>query len=270
MRLREPSFFIKLSTHTDVADDGTILALLDSLEDLAGLRWDTSLDLLERDARVRRWAEVAHELSIEWLGQGTNRRLRRRWNAAESVGGFQEWLEVNAASHPYSGVFVTQIELRLARERFADPAFPSRFVAWADTWCAKLAPVDAHAHETDDHAIQNCALPALLHAGFGVDPESLGEDRPGREVSRGEYRYCATWWSFTGAPVLERLGHPDLAGLPGEVLRMDHGVRVLLTSDPLTLDESLRSAQRQLADVLGFTEAARKDRWTLGFWQKKV
>ena len=113
-------------------------------------------------------------------------------------------------------------------------------------------------------------LPALLHAGFGVDAESLGEDRPGREVSRGEYRYCATWWSFTGAPVLERLGHPELAGLPGEVLRMDHGVRVLLTPDPLTLDESLRSAQRQLADVLGFTEAARKDRWTLGFWQKKV
>ena len=270
MRLRESSFFIKLSSHMDVLDDGTIFALLQSIETLAGLRWDNSLDLLERDARVRPWDEVADTLSLEWLGQGTNRRFRRRWTASASAGGFAEWLEVNAASHPYSGVFVTQVELRLARERFVDPTFASRFVVWADTWCARLAPVDAHAHETDDHAIQNCSLPALLEAGFGVNVESLGEDRPGREVSRGEYRYCATWWSFTGARVLERLGYPDLANLPGEVLRLDEGVRVVLSPEPLRLDESLRSAQRELAQVLGFAEAARKDRWTLGFWQKKV
>ncbi len=270
MRLREPSFFIKLSSHADLLDTGTIFGLLQSIEELADLNWDSTLDLLERDARSRRWADVADVLSSEWLGQGTNRRFRRRWMAATAVGGFLEWLEVNASSHPYSGVFVTQIELRLARERFLDVAFPQRFVSWADRWCIELAPVDAHAHETDDHAIQNCSLPALLGAGFGVDAESLGEDRPGREVSRGEYRYCATWWSFLGEPVLERLSQPNLEHLPGDVRRVQHGVRVQLTQSPLLFDEPLRAAQRELAEALGFAEAARKDRWTLGFWQKKA
>lgn len=270
MRLREPSVFMKLSTHADVLDNGAIFQLLESISALTGLLWETSIDLLERDARVRSWSDVAEMLSFEWVGQGTNRRFRRRWTAPAAEGKFGEWLEVHASSHPYSGVFVTQIELRLARERFGDHQFTSRFVAWADGWCSRLAPIDAHAHETDDHAIQNCALPALLSAGFGINADSLGEDRPGREVSRGECRYCATWWSFAGAQVLERLGQPDLTQLPGDVLHAGGGVRVLLGADPLNLDESFRSGQRHLADALGFAEAARKDRWTLGFWQKKV
>jgi hypothetical protein len=271
MRLREHTVFLKLSTGQDLASDGRLVRLLEETAVRLGQPWQQAQDLLVRDGRVATWDNALPQWREEWVGQGVHRRLRVRVQT-QSVTGGMESFEANATPHPYSGAYVTHLDLRIARSRFATPEACADWVAWFDELAAALTPIDAHAHETDDHAIQNCTIPSMLRNGWGVDPDMVESDRPGREISRGEARYCATWWTYLGPAVLERLHTTVEAALeaPGgmESRAIGEGVRFLLGPSPLDA-ATFRERQRELRDSLGFDETARRERWTLGFWQRR-
>lgn len=263
MRLRENAVQIRLATPRDLHDAGQCAAIVAEVEELAGARFSTWRDLVSVRAPEMDFDTVRIEEIDALRGGGLYRRLRFR--LAGEPGTSLEW---NAGTHPYSGVWLTQIDARIAYRQLGTEG-AERIDALVRRWVAEHAPLWAYAHDADDNAIQNATSDAIVRLGFGVEPDSLGTDRPGREVNRGEFRYVVNWRTFLSAALLERIAeHADPAVLESAE-KLGDGVLLRLAGHPLDAGrDDVRAEQRRLLAALGFDAVAERDRWTHGYWQR--
>lgn len=263
MRLRENAVYIRLATTHDLHDDGSCATIVRDVEGALGHRFATWRDLAAVRAPAIDFDIVRAEEIDALSGGGLFRRLRFR---LESQSG--DSLEWNAGTHPYSGVYVTQIDARLRYDSLEDDA-SARLDTLARRWIAITRPLWAHVHDVDDNAIQNASSETMLRLGFGVDPATLGDDRPGREVSRGEFRYAVNWRTFVSAALIERIEAFADASLLGAHESVGDGVLFSLPGHPRDAGrDDVRAEQRRLLAGLGFEAVAERDRWTQGYWQR--
>ena len=268
MRLRQDALYVRATTMTDVLDAGIHLQLATSLEELTGARWATFQDLARPRMPVQ--ALETRRAALLDAHKGAGFHQSARWVLAAEDGGPLRTFEVHAGLHPYSGVYVTQLDARLDA-RWAD-AHADEVAALARTWVSWLEPLSLHVHDVDDHAIQNCASAAMLKLGYGVEVETVDlAANPGRERHRGQYRFCTDWITYYGPEtvalieregVLERWTHPpeQLAG----------GWWFRLYERPLQADSVQgRAVQQTVRDETAFDRVVQKDRRIWGYWQRK-
>lgn len=273
MRMREHQVFFRWMCGRDVVNDGTLADWLDEVEALIGAPFATWRQL-GRPAQTLPWELPARFEQVDSrIGAGANQELRIRWEAAANPAGIASF-EVQASMHPYTGRFVTRLDLRVQRDALSDPSALEAWVVRFERWVGNSAALWAHAHDADDDAMQNIFDPGLLKLGYGVEVEA-GTDlsqNAGREVSRGEFRYAINWMTRFGAEMAQelRLDERELA-VPGvEFRRDDEGLWLRLAPSPLNPDdESVRSRQRALRDLFEIPALADRTRRTFGFWQTR-
>jgi hypothetical protein len=297
--LRDDSIYLKLSTEHDLLHDATFLEMLEILQALNQGIFEQFQDLMIR-GRPR---AVTPALLLEELhrrvGAGLHQAARVRLsNGPEAI---VRACELHAGAHPYAGRFVTQLDVRLSRGWFVrNPAHAPRIARRRLIELAALShPFQGHAHDTDDNAMQNVDSAALLRRGFGVEPPEPFDpaDNPGRERSRGAYRYVVNWLTLIGPGLLEHLGEERVQSAPAdrvERLEMDPDARVLpaeevarrlgepapagprrwwllqVGASPLDADlPAVRATQRAVRDHLDLPALAASERWVHGYWQRK-
>jgi len=267
MRLREHTVHVRLATLEDVLDDGRYLQTLRAFEAFAGATYGRMRDLVGVRLPFHDIDGADDPLVGGYVGVGLHQRARFRLESDDPA---LPSVELHANSHPYSGRHVTGLDARFGHALVGDAAGIAAFEALVRDVVTAWAPLWAHAHDTDDLAIQNCESVDMLRLGFGVEAtEDELADRPGREWARGEFRYHASWISYYGAEVCEKLtGHAaDGALAAGEPLAGGRWFR--LFDDPLAAADD-RDAQRAHRDAIGYERLAAKERWTHGYWQRRT
>ncbi len=274
MRLREHTLFVKFSTQKDIVADAALLSLLDDVCELTGVCPAWFEDLLEVRGRRRAWDdEVRARVGGEWMSGGLMQRVRVRWST-EQGDTLPMTLEISAGSHPYAGGMVASIDWRVS-EAWASEHVEA-VVELCRDWQRRWTPLYLHAHLTDDHSIQNCVDPGMLRLGFGVDATAVDERRPGREVSRGVYRYAACWLTGVGPGLWAKCeaawdDELDVRGAPPvEPQELDNGQRLFrLAMRPDEMQATWgRDRQVRLREYLGYDRLAAEEKWTMGFWQR--
>lgn len=320
MRLREDSVFLRWNAGRDVISDGTFLRWIATLEAIEG-RPFASWRALDRSGPALELTPARRqELVVGLADGGTNpqHRFELTMDAPRRV----MRVSFTAGAHPYTGRYVVGVDLRLVGAAFGvsapaepagtdtgvasdtgvDPSADVSVEAWVArfrAWMLESAALCGHAHDTDDDAMQNIVSPALLRSGYGVDPETLPEDdRPGRELSRGEHRYAVNWLTWLGpemasqldvAALGERSGAASGAAVvehvpvdtsgpaaaahvaPGEApAQLGPAVFIRLYDKPSSCAAAeARAVQRAVFDALGIAELARRQQRAFGFWQRK-
>lgn len=267
MRLRERTVYLKLLVVGDLLDGGEYLRFVHRAENELGASFMSFRDLVATRAPAYPLDEGGAARLEAFAGGGWNQRARFRLEGE----GAARSLELNATSHPYTGRYVTQVDLRAANEHFEDPDAVERWVEMVRETIRELNPVWAHSHETDDNAIQNCHSARMLALGYGVSVDDVDvTTNPGREQSRAEMRYCANWLTWMGPELVERLApyRDDPPEPPPEEIGGGWLFRLYATPLQAHTDEA-REAQRQLRETAGFDRAAARERWTWGFWQRE-
>lgn len=270
MSMREHQIFLKWTCGRDILDDGTLITWIDSLEDTMEQPFATWRPL-GRPGKPHPWNLSARLEQLDsLLGGGTNQELRIRWTANPNDAGI-EYLNVQATLHPYTGRYVAACELRLQTAVFQDE---STVKYWSDVlqqWAHQGQALSAQLHDADDDAIQNVSNAGLLRLGYGIDVEEVDVAKnPGRETSRGEYRYVVNWLSFYSVDMLRALGYPDVQVDGVQTWEQDEGLWVQLSNSPLQPEQPIvRERQRLVREQLGIEKLAKKQQRSFGFWQKK-
>ncbi len=272
MQLREHSIYCRCSTYEDLFDGSMVIDLVDEVEELLGDWFVASQDLGRGRQRpgVARPGRVVLE---ESCGRGLHLATR-----VKLLGGSPEdptdgpSLELNAGAHPYSGRFVTSLDLRVPTSRFKSPEFIEAYVRWVEASALKVKPFMTHCHDTDDTSIQNLGSRALLRSGFGieVDDEVDLRSNPGLEISRGEFRYMATWLMIVGEPMIEQFDRAALESLESSRAISEDQFLIRLYNSPLEAHTpESRERQRHLRELLRFDEIAQENSWAWGYWDRK-
>jgi hypothetical protein len=294
--LSEDTVYLRLSTFHDLVDDATFLEILQLLDEWNRHPFDTYTDLAMR-GRAR---PVTPELLLDELhdrvGAGLHQIVRFRLDVGQGPVASYEFM---AGAHPYTGVFHTSLDIRVRGPWVRrNPEMGPRLLKRRFLELVHLThPFQGHVHDTDDNSIQNVGDPGLLKRGFGVEVEGRVElaSNPGRELSRGEYRYAVNWLTLFGPALLERVTLEAVQSVPVatvEQIPVDFGARstpgqhvaermgatfperpttwwlVQLGPTP-TPFEPQREAQRGVRSHLRYAELAESERWPLGYWQKK-
>lgn len=268
--MREHQTFLKWTCGRDVLDDGTLITWIDALEDTmeqAFAKWQP----LGRPGKPNEWniqARMDHLDSL--VGGGINQEFRVRLTAAPNDAGI-EYINIQATLHPYTGRYVTACELRLRSDIFTAQAAVEQWSERLQQWAHEGAALSAQMHEADDDAIQNVSNAGVLRLGYGIDVENVDVSKnPGRETSRGEYRYVVNWLSFYSEDMLKALGHPAIEVEGVVTWEKDAGLWVKLSDSPQNpTDPTVRERQRLVREQLGIEKLAKKQQRSFGFWQKK-
>lgn len=300
--LADHSVYLRLSTYHDLIYDGTHALILDMLDEWSGGAFEHFQDLAVRGRPREVTAELLMEKVHGLVGEGIHQTSR--WRMWREAGSPVRSFEFNAGAHPYTGVFHTTIDIRLERSWFErnPEAAPRVCLRRFKRLAALTHPFQGHVHDTDDNSTQNIDNPALLRRGFGLEVEGpvALEDNPGRELSRGEFRYVINWLTLIGPALLERFPPEALLSAPATEVteleidpssrrtpaeevarRMGHDPEALkegpqrwlmlrLGDSPLGFDNPERRAvQAAVREHLGLREQAHKERYMLGYWQRK-
>ncbi len=267
MRMREHTLFVRLATHRDLLDPGIHLDLVRSAEDLTESEFETFRDLVPARMPTHPLAGRRAEFLDCHVGAGMHQSARFELTGPPEAP--LRRLELHAALHPYSGAYTTFVDLRL------DVAWALANIAAVDDvvrhWIEATEPFSVHAHDTDDDAIQNCGNVGMLRRGFGVEVESVDlAANPGREVNRGQFRYCVNWLTHLGPELLAKLDF-DASDLPVPVEEIGGGMLLKLGPDPGSPElPERREVQATVREVLGFREVGDRDRRLWGYWQRKA
>lgn len=298
MTLREETFYLRLSTYQDLIDDATHLELLERLQELNHGPFQHYQDVLARGRPKPVTGELLMERLHRMVGEGLHQVARfRLWSQGAPV---VRSFELNAHAHPYSGRFVTQVDIRLERSWLARNRRPAleRTSRLFEELVQMTTPFQGHVHDTDDNSIQNIGQASLLRNGYGLEVQDDVElaSNPGREISRGELRYCVNWLTALGPELIERLGgagvvetapastvraldvdweaRPVLRGTLADRDRDDRPeprwLLLALDGDPLEPDGAMRQAQGLVREHLGLARLAHAERYNLGYWQRKA
>lgn len=268
--MRERQTFLKWTCGRDVLDDGTLITWIDALEDemeQAFAQWK----FLGRPGKPNPWTIESRMDQLDALvGGGINQEFRVRLTAAPNDVGI-EYINIQATLHPYTGRYVTACELRLRNDIFTEQAAVEQWSERLQQWAHEGAALSAQMHEADDDAIQNVSNAGVLRLGYGIDFENVDVSKnPGRETSRGEYRYVVNWLSFYSEDMLKALGNPTIEVNGVTTWEKDAGLWVKLSDSPQNPDDPIvRERQRLVRAQLGIEKLAKKQQRSFGFWQKK-
>lgn len=270
MSMREHQVFLKWTCARDILDDGTLITWIDTLEDAMHQAFETWKPL-GKPGKANPWTIEARLEHLDGLvGGGINQELRIRLTAGDNDAGV-EYINIQAGLHPYTGRYVTACELRFRREVFADKPTLERWSKTLQRWAKEGEALSAQLHDADDDAIQNVSNAGVLRLGYGIDVESVDVSKnPGRETSRGEYRYVVNWLSFYSQEMCNALGNPDVQVEGVQTWTENDGLWIQLSESPLNPDDDeVRARQRQVREQLGIEKLAKKQQRSFGFWQKK-
>lgn len=267
--MREHSIFFKLLTRTDLLASGKLIELLDEFETFAGQRFDTFQDTSARGTRPELLDEDRRQV-VELMRVGMH--LTCRFELKASNGSSR--CSVNAGLHPYTGVYVVQLEARIDSGRFQDSVTCDAALEMIKRWIEVANPISVHAHDADDNSIQNSDSVGMLKLGYGVEVESVNlSSNPGRELSRGHFRMAANWLTWLGPEFLAILPGTATSSLDVPIAEdcwWCDGRLFRLYGSPL--DASLlqnREIQARVKNSLGFVDAAAEQQRSLGYWQRK-
>lgn len=268
--MREHQVFLKWTCGRDVLDDGTLITWVDALEDAmeqAFSQWRA----LGRPGKPNPWNIQSRLDQLDaLLGGGINQEFRVRLSAEPNAAGI-DYINIQAGLHPYTGRYVTACELRLQSGQFSDAATVNLWAERLQQWAHEGAALSAQMHDADDDAIQNVSNAGVLRLGYGIDVESVDVSKnPGRESSRGEYRYVVNWLSFYGEDMLKALGNPTIDVEGVATWEKDGGLWVQLSDSPRKPDApEVRQRQAAVREQLGIEKLAKRQQRSFGFWQKK-
>lgn len=297
MKLRENSLYMRFSTHHDVVDDATHVELLERLQEWNGRPFALYQNLGDKGRPRELTAQLLLDELHSRVGEGLHGKLRFRvWS---ETGTPIRSFEFNAGAHPYSGRFVTMVDIRYEREWMERnrKISPDNFVERFEEVASLLHPFQGHAHDTDDNSIQNIGSASLLRRGYGLEvtePIDLASN-PGREVSRAGHRYVVNWLTLFGPEMVEHLGPQRFEDLPGELRELDidpnarktlgeqvaeemgdhrektgKWLLLRLAHDPLSFDDpEIRGKQKTIKERLQLEKIAADERWPWGYWQSK-
>lgn len=263
MRLAEHVIALRLLTRHDVAHEGSLAAWLDDLASRFDVAWREVTDELEVRGPARPAPAKASDVLPTIVQDARNVRFRVSLRGEGGV----PLVALHAGPHPYSGGHVTWVEARISHataRRVGDDALDG----WFASTVTALRPLWAHLHDRDDDAVQNCDSPGMLRLGYGVEVDTVDlASNPGREWNRGDVRLAANWRTYYAAEVVDRLrGFGEAATFD---MGHEHGEGRLWRLPGGATEPVERGAQWALREGLGLARAAEKDRWTLGFWQRK-
>lgn len=270
MSMREHQVFLKWTCGRDILDDGTLITWIDTLEDAMHQAFATWRPL-GKPGKPNPWTiEARLEHLDARVGAGLNQELRIRLTANPNDAGV-EYINIQAGLHPYTGRYVTACELRFQRDVFADAPTLERWSKTLQRWAKEGAALSAQLHDADDDAIQNVSNAGVLRLGYGIDVDEVDvSQNPGRETSRGEYRYVVNWLSFYGKDMFKALNEPPIAVDGVKTWEEEGGLWVQLSDSPLNPDDpNVRSRQRDVREQLGIENLAKKQQRSFGFWQQK-
>jgi hypothetical protein len=264
MRLREHAIYVKLVSRIDGVNEGVFLDTIRELEQVSGERFSEFHDL--GGTRLPPKAIVPNEATPHqgYVGIGFHPTVRFSLTGT----GVAKAVTFNAGLHPYSGVYVVQVDARF------DAAFvdsnPAPVLSFARSLVEAWDPLTLHVHDVDDDAIQNIDNARLVELGYGVRVPVDLESRPGREASRGQFRFAVNWITYFGDETLELLGVKGRDDWPVPTERLPCGRWFKLgesTSDIGTAP--FRQHQRELRGALDFDALIDEDRRSYSYWKRK-
>ncbi len=262
MRLKENALYLKLVTRGDAINSGLYLEAIKELETLAGAPFETFQDLKGTRLPSKEIGAQLHYDVFEGIGLHPTVRF--------SLGGpaLVRSVEFNAGLHPYSGVYVVNVDVRFDNESLSTRS--AEVVDLAARWAERWAPLTLHVHDVDDDAIQNIDNPRLLELGYGIKASTDLCDRPGREASRGQFRFTVNWISFFGGETLELLHAVDRTDWPVPSRQLGKGRWFQLTDSSTDIGSTeFRELQGSLRTALDYDSLIDKDRRSFSYWKRK-
>ena len=263
MRLREHAIYLKLVSRRDGLNEGLFVETLDDLSSLGG-GFDNYSDLSATRLPERRIVPDTAPPYADLVGVGFHPTAR----FAVTGPGPVRRVEFNGGLHPYSGVYVVQVDARIDASTAAEN--PRAVLRLARRAVELWDPLTLHVHDVDDDAIQNIDNPRLLQLGYGVDGPVDLEARPGREASRGQFRFAVNWVTYLGAEALTLLDAVEREDWPVPTERVGHGRWFQLASHPNEIGaERFRADQTALRAALDFDRLIDADRRSFSYWKRK-
>lgn len=270
MSMREYQVFLKWTCSKDVVDNGTLVEWVDILEAKMGMAF-ARFKPLGSSGRVLDWNAQQRIDNLDGrIGAGLNQQVRIRLIADDNPAGIV-YLNIQATLHPYTGRYVAAFELRIRSDVFEDPETVAYWASLMQRWAEEGGALSAQLHDADDDAIQNVSSAGLLKIGYGIEVDHVDVSKnPGRETSRGEYRYVVNWLSFYGHDMFEALGRPTIDVDGVRTWEQDGGLWVQLSDSPLHPDDkTVRERQRQVREQLAIEALAVRQQRSMGYWQRK-
>ncbi|MCB9506678.1 MAG: hypothetical protein H6700_04165 [Myxococcales bacterium] len=263
MQLCEDTLSIRLTTLTDVLDAGHHVEVLRDIEALAAQPLTSFRDLSVPRGRERGLHSVDDEPLHAHVGAGFHQTARFEVRAGAELS-----VTINAGLHPYTGVYATLVDARVPRAVAASKR--DETVALCQRWIDRLDPLLLNAQPSIDDAIQNTDSPRLIALAWGETAAEEAGDRPGREWTRGHFRFAATWLTYVSNDALSLLDvEPGRLDAPGtHEVAMAGGQLFILGADPFA-SAAQRPAQRALRDRLRLDALAARDSRDLSYWKRK-
>lgn len=262
MRLKENAIYLKLVSRQDAINEGLYLKAIAELEEFAGASFETFQDLKGTRLPARTIGADLHYDVFEGIGfHPTVRFVLSGPSVVRSV-------EFNAGLHPYSGVYVVNVDVRFDSDAVATRG--PELLRLADKWATTWRPLTLHVHDVDDDSIQNIDNPRLLELGYGITASTELADRPGREASRGQFRFTVNWVSYFGDEALRLLGVIDREDWPVSSRSLGDGrwFQLAETAGEIGSPE-FRGNQSALRTSLDFDALIDKDRKSFSYWKRK-
>lgn len=269
MRLRTDQVFMRFSWAGNVLAQGGHHQLIDDAQRALNVRFSQ----IKNVARRTDFRELTAERKAEWLPDFMadeahpilNVSLRAEANEHPAQ------MTIFAGPHPYTGRYVVQYELLMPREAFESASAHDTWVRLFRSYAERWGAICGHMHDADDNSIQNTASAGMLKLGFGVEVDEVNlAENPGREVSRGEFRFAINWLNYFGPEMVARLTRFMDDEPPELVEELGDGWFIRLADGPLSADaDEVRQVQRFLRGSLAIQAATEENARAFGFWQRK-
>ena len=264
MRLREHAIYIKLVSRIDGINEGVFVDTVRQMEALSGAPFEEFRDLGGTRLPPKPMSPSGERPYDRYVGMGFHPTVRFSLHGP----GLVRSVSFNAGLHPYSGVYVVQLDARVDAQSALSSPEPIREAArqLVDSW----NPLTLHVHDVDDDAIQNIDNPRLLELGYGIRTSVELEARPGREASRGQFRFAVNWVTYFGDETLNLLGLAERESWPVTSERLPVGRLFLLAESPTEIgSDAFRDRQRALRTALNFDALIEEDRRSFSYWKRK-
>ena len=255
---------MKLVSRLDGINEGLFVDTIDDLATLSGAPFSSFQDHSGTRLPPRPIETDQPPPYAAFVGVGFHPTVRFSLSGPGTV----RSVEFNGGLHPYSGVYVVQVDARI--DAAAVGREPEGLLDLARRTVELWTPLTLHVHDVDDDAIQNIDNPRLLKLGYGIDASVDLASRPGREASRGQFRFAVNWVTYFGAETLRLLELDADSNWPVRSERIGDGCWFQLSDHPEAIGTaSFREKQAALRTTLDFDRLIDADRRSFSYWKRK-
>lgn len=269
MRLRTDQVFMRFSWAGNVLAQGGHHELIEDAEQTLGVQFS----YIKNVARRTDFRELTDERRVEWIPEFLADEAHPILNVSLRAGQGENPIQLTlfAGPHPYTGRYVVQYELLMPRKAFEEAGVSDEWVRLFRGYAERWDAICGHMHDADDNSIQNTVSAGMLKLGFGVEVDEVNlAENPGREISRGEFRFAINWLNYFGPEMVARMTRFMDGEPPESVEKLGDGWFIRLADTPLTAaTEDVRQLQGTLRESLAIPAATEENARAFGFWQRK-